>query len=155
VTSECLPFAQIPHTTSLFADFLSNHSKVQQFYPRSANFTSWMRDEAGKLRYDLERREQVCAVLERQNMGARLFNVASMLSNVVTPRGERQLVLHIVNYSDYPGSGITARVPGNWRRARLFRPGEAPVELEIEKVEEGIGFAIDQRVVSIATVVLE
>jgi hypothetical protein len=99
--------------------------------------------------------QKVSAVLGRQNMGARLFNVASMLSNIVTLQGERQLVLHIVNYSDYPGSGITVRVPGNWHRARLYRPGEAPVDLEVDKVEEGTGFAIDQRVVTIATVVLE
>ena len=39
--SECLPFSQIPHTTRLFADFLSDHSKVQQFYPRSAYFNQW------------------------------------------------------------------------------------------------------------------
>lgn len=99
--------------------------------------------------------QKVSAVLGRQNLGARLFNVASMLSNVLATRGQRQLILQIVNYSDYPGSGITVRVPGVWRRARLFRPGEAPVDLELEKVEEGTGFAIDQRVVAIATVVLE
>ncbi len=88
-------------------------------------------------------------------MGARLFNVASMLSNILTTRGQRQLILHLVNYADYPASGITARVPGTWRRARLYRPGEAVVDLEVEKTEEGTGFAIDQRVLTIATVVLE
>lgn len=99
--------------------------------------------------------QKVSAVIGRQNMGARLFNVASMLSNVLELRGQRQLVLHLVNYSDYPASGITARVLGNYRRARLYRPGEAPVDLEIEKVEDGTGFAIDQRITTIATVVLE
>jgi hypothetical protein len=99
--------------------------------------------------------QKVSAVVGRQNMGARLFNVASMLSNIQTTRGQRQLVLHLVNYSDYPASGITARVAGNWRRARLYRPGEAAVDLDVEKVDEGTGFAIDQRVVTIATVVLE
>jgi hypothetical protein len=98
---------------------------------------------------------KVSAVVGRENMGARLFNVASMLSNVLTTRGQRQLVLHLVNYSEFPASGITARVPGNWRRARLYRPGEAPVDLDVEKAEDGTGFAIDQRVVTIATVVLE
>jgi hypothetical protein len=78
-----------------------------------------------------------------------------MLSNIVFTRGQRQMVLHLVNYSEYPASGITARVQGNWRRARLYRPGEAPVDLEVEKTEEGTGFAIDQRIVTIATVVLE
>jgi bacillithiol biosynthesis cysteine-adding enzyme BshC len=67
VKSECLPFSQIPHTTRLFADFLSNYSKVQQFYPRSAYFNQWFKDEALNLAYAAERRELVSAILDRQN----------------------------------------------------------------------------------------
>jgi hypothetical protein len=99
--------------------------------------------------------QKVSADVGRQNMGVRLFNVASMLSHVVALKGQRQLVLHLVNYSDYPASGITGRVTGLYTKARLFRPGEVPVDLETEKTEEGTGFAIDQRIVSIGTVVLE
>ena len=65
--SECLPFSQIPHTTRLFADFLSDHYKVLQFYPRSAHFTEWFQDEASRVQYDAERRKQVSDILERQN----------------------------------------------------------------------------------------
>ena len=65
--SECLPFSQIPHTTPLFSDFLSNHYKVQQFYPRNPHFNQWMKDEAAAIRYDVARRERVAAVLLRQN----------------------------------------------------------------------------------------
>ena len=65
--SECLPFSQIPHTTRLFADFLSGDSKVLQFYPRSAYFNQWFKDQASSLHYDSERRERVSAILERQN----------------------------------------------------------------------------------------
>ena len=65
--SECLPFSKIPHTTRLFADFLSDYSKVQQFYPRSAYFDQWFRGEASNLAYAFERRELVSAILDRQN----------------------------------------------------------------------------------------
>lgn len=65
--SECLPFSQVPHTTRLFADFLSDHSKVQEFYPRSPYFNEWFKDEAARLSYDSERRQRVSAILERQN----------------------------------------------------------------------------------------
>ena len=65
--SECLPFSQIPHTTQLFTDFLSHNSKVQQFYPRSAYFNEWFKDEASNLAYDSERRKRVSSILERQN----------------------------------------------------------------------------------------
>jgi bacillithiol biosynthesis cysteine-adding enzyme BshC len=67
VKSECLPFSQIPHTTRLFADFISNRAKVQQFYPRSAHFNEWFKDEASRLTYDATRRQQVSAILESQN----------------------------------------------------------------------------------------
>jgi bacillithiol synthase len=67
VKSECLPFSQIPHTTRLFADFLSDHSKVQEFYPRSAYFNEWFKDEVSRLTYDSERRHRVSAILDRQN----------------------------------------------------------------------------------------
>ena len=65
--SECLPFSQIPHTTRLFADFLSDFSKVNQFYPRSVHFNQWFKDEGSNLAYASERRQRVSSVLERQN----------------------------------------------------------------------------------------
>jgi len=67
VKSECLPFRQIPHTTRLFADFLSDYRKVQQFYPRSPHFSEWLKDEASILAYDAQRRQAVSSILERQN----------------------------------------------------------------------------------------
>lgn len=67
MTSECLPFRQIPHTSRLFNDFLSDFTKVQEFYRRQPYFTQWMTEEAGQLRYDRERRHQVAEILRRQN----------------------------------------------------------------------------------------
>jgi bacillithiol biosynthesis cysteine-adding enzyme BshC len=67
VKTQCLPYAQIPHTTRLFLDYLSASPKVQQFYPRSANFTEWMAQETPGQRYDAQRRARVTDILERQN----------------------------------------------------------------------------------------
>src|SRR5207245_10956306 len=67
VKSQCLPFSQIPHTTRLFADFLYDFPKVQQFYPRPPHIHEWLKDETSALRYDSGRRERVTAILERQN----------------------------------------------------------------------------------------
>jgi hypothetical protein len=36
--SQCLPFAQIPHTARLFLDYLSYTAPVREFYPRSPLF---------------------------------------------------------------------------------------------------------------------
>lgn len=65
--SHCLPFSQIPHTTQLFSDYLSHTPKVQAFYPRSANLTEWVREENPGSHYSQDRRQQVSAILERQN----------------------------------------------------------------------------------------
>lgn len=65
--SECLPFSQVPHTTKLFADYLSWSLKVHPFYPRRPHFVEWLKDEAAAVRYDPLRRERVASALLRQN----------------------------------------------------------------------------------------
>src|SRR6202049_490556 len=67
VKAHCLPFAQVPHSTRLFLDFLNRAPGIQHFYPRSPYFNEWMKDEASALRYDSAQREQVSSILERQN----------------------------------------------------------------------------------------
>jgi hypothetical protein len=99
--------------------------------------------------------QQVDAAIGRRNVGVRLFNVASMLSNLLAARGGRQMVLHLVNYSDYAAQGVTVRIRGIWRHARLYRPGQSPVDIETYKSEEGTGIDIDQRFLTIATLVIE
>jgi bacillithiol biosynthesis cysteine-adding enzyme BshC len=67
VRAHCLPFSQIPHTTWLFADFLAYSPKVQQFYPCSPNLNDWAIDQNPNSRFSAGRRQQVTAILERQN----------------------------------------------------------------------------------------
>jgi bacillithiol synthase len=67
VKAQCLPFAQIPHTTRLFTDFLSYSPSVRPFYPHSPHFGEWLNAEASALQYDASRRERVSTILERQN----------------------------------------------------------------------------------------
>jgi bacillithiol synthase len=67
VKTTCLPYAQIPHTTRLFADYLAASPTVQKFYPRSPNFTEWLSQETPGPRYDAQRRARVSDILERQN----------------------------------------------------------------------------------------
>jgi bacillithiol synthase len=67
VKSQCLPFAQIPHSTRLFTDFLAHSPAVRPFYPHSPHFGEWLKSQASALDYDSARRERVSAILERQN----------------------------------------------------------------------------------------
>jgi bacillithiol synthase len=91
VKTQCLPFSLIPHTTRLFADFLSDFPKVQQFYPRSPNFSEWVRQETPGQRYDALRRARVSDILERQNKtwGASENTIA----NIARLRGGASAVL--------------------------------------------------------------
>ena len=65
--AQCLPFSQVPHTTRLFADFLSYSPGAQPFYPHPPHFTQWIKEEAARISYDSSRRARVTAILERQN----------------------------------------------------------------------------------------
>jgi bacillithiol biosynthesis cysteine-adding enzyme BshC len=69
VIAQCLPFSQIPHTTRLFADYLSGAPKAMPFYSHPPQFLSWFHTEARNVAYDPGRRARVAAVLERQNRG--------------------------------------------------------------------------------------
>jgi hypothetical protein len=78
----------------------------------------------------------------RRNLGARLFNVSSMLSNVVELPERGNLVVHLVNYSDFPVENVTVHVLGTYKTAELLEPGRQPVTVETYKVDDGTGFDI-------------
>lgn len=65
--SHCFPFRQVPHSTRLFLDYLDHTPSAQLFYPRSAHFLEWAKDEAARVQYPAARRERVADILERQN----------------------------------------------------------------------------------------
>ena len=90
----------------------------------------------------------------RKNMGARLFNVASMLSNLVESEDRKQVILQLVNYADFPVESMTAHVLGTFKKATIYRPGLPTSELELYPVEEGTGVDID-RMGTVATIVLQ
>ncbi len=90
----------------------------------------------------------------RKNLGARLFNVGSMLSNLLISADGKTLVLHLVNYSDFPAESLTAHVLGTWKKATLMSPGNPARKLDTYEVEEGTGVDVPL-VNTFATVVLE
>jgi bacillithiol biosynthesis cysteine-adding enzyme BshC len=65
--AQCLPFAQIPHSTRLFLDYLSYAPSVRGMYPRSPIFSEWVKEESQRVAYDAARRAKVSEILERQN----------------------------------------------------------------------------------------
>ncbi len=67
MTSECLPFSVIPHTTRLFGDYLQRFERVGKFYSRPPLERDWVAAESRSLNYDAARRRAVAGILERQN----------------------------------------------------------------------------------------
>src|SRR3954451_1368489 len=66
VSSDCIPYSAIPHTTKLFSDFLFEHEKVKQFFVRPMG-PEWLADEARLVKYDDSQRAKGADILERQN----------------------------------------------------------------------------------------
>ena len=85
----------------------------------------------------------VQSMIGRKNLGVRLFNVSSMLSNLTSGADGKPVVVHLVNYSSYPIENVTLHLLGEFKRARLWTPDGEKV-LEIYKNEEGSGVDIEK-----------
>jgi len=96
----------------------------------------------------------VNSMIGRRNLGVRLFNVSSMLSNVLASADGKTVILHLVNYSDYPVENVTVHFLGDFTRATLLTPGGAARPLEIYKEEDTRGVDLD-KVAVCATIKLE
>jgi hypothetical protein len=96
----------------------------------------------------------VNSMIGRRNMGVRLFNVSSMLSNYLAAPDGKTAVVHLVNYSDYPVENVAMHYLGDYNHATLITPGAADKSLEVYKTEEGWGVDVD-RVGVCATIKLE
>jgi len=107
---------------------------------------------------DLERLNDIWrdvnALVGHSDQGIRLFNVASMLSNVLVSADGKSEIIHLVNYSDYPVENVTIHFAGGYKRATFLAPEAAPRALEVYPVEENAGVDID-RVAVCATIKLE
>jgi hypothetical protein len=79
------------------------------------------------------------SMIGRRNLGVRLFNVASMLSNYVSAPDGKSAVVQLVNYSDYPVDDVTLHYLADFPRATLITPEGAEKKLEVYKTEDGYG----------------
>jgi hypothetical protein len=90
----------------------------------------------------------------RRNLGARLFNVSSMLSNLLQSQDGKETLLQLVNYSGFPVENVTVHMLGKFTRARLMMPDGTDKALKVYDNEDGSGIDIDKIGVA-ATLVLE
>ncbi len=90
----------------------------------------------------------------RKNFGARTFNTAGILFNVLESADGNRLLIHVVNYTQYRADSITVQALGTWKRARLYQPGAEAQELPVYAVKDGTGIDLDKLDV-LATLILE
>ncbi len=94
------------------------------------------------------------ALTGRKNLGARLFNVSSMLSNLLELPGRGEVLVHLVNYSDFPVENVAVHVLGSYKSAVIYRPEGASAPVAGYEVEEGTGYDIDH-IATVATLLLK
>jgi hypothetical protein len=88
--------------------------------------------------------KEVNSMIGRRNLGARLFNVSTMLSDLMSSPDGKQVVVQLVNFADYPVESIAVHVLGDFKHARLYTPEDGERTLEVYKNEEGTGVDIDK-----------
>jgi hypothetical protein len=84
------------------------------------------------------------ALIHRKLLGIRLFNVPSVLFNLLQSPDGHRLAVALVSFDDYPAENITLHLAGKWKRATLLQPGKPPRDLEAYPVPEGTGIDLDQ-----------
>jgi hypothetical protein len=95
-------------------------------------------------------------MINRRNLGVRLFNVSSMLSFLQSSADSKRAVLQLVNYSGYPVENVTAHVLGRFKKATIYLPEGATKSVETYDVEEGVATGLDIATVpAFARIVLE
>jgi hypothetical protein len=86
----------------------------------------------------------VNSMVGRQNLGVRLFNVSSMLSNVIATPDDKTEIVHLVNYSDYPVENVTVYFLGSFKHATLLTPEGVEKRLDIYQADDGWGVDLDK-----------
>ena len=80
--------------------------------------------------------------LSLEEAGMIAFNVPSVLTYASRSVDGKRLLIQLLNYSDFAGHGITIRVNGNFKTARLFMPDAAPLNLAISAAQGKTDIAI-------------
>jgi hypothetical protein len=97
---------------------------------------------------DLDRLDELAKEVDVRisgnSLGVRVFNAASMLANVLVSSDEKTIVVHLVNYSDYPVQNLTLMFPRRYKTATFVAPeGTAPIP-DIFQTPDSSGARVDQ-----------
>lgn len=96
--------------------------------------------------------KEVNAMTGRRNLGVRLFNVSSMLSNLVATPDGKKVIIYLTNYSDYPVDTISLHLLGKFSKATVYWPERKPKPLVPYDNDDGSG--LDLEIVESAAIIV-
>ncbi|MFN9298962.1 MAG: hypothetical protein ACK6DZ_14805 [Acidobacteriota bacterium] len=87
--------------------------------------------------------KEVNAMTGRRNLGVRLFNVSSMLSNMLGEPSGARVVIYLVNYADFPVDSIAVHLLGNFAQVTAYWPERSAKSLAHYENDDGVGVDLD------------
>jgi len=84
----------------------------------------------------------------------KVFNGPSVLTCLSSDDADKRVLVQMVAYSSAPSDRVTLRIKGEFRKARLFTPGEPPADLPAEQ-DSGTTEIVLQKVALWMTLLLE
>jgi hypothetical protein len=88
--------------------------------------------------------KEVDSLISRSSFGVRVFNASSMLSNVLVSNDGKTIVVHLVNYSDYPVENLTLMFPSDYKKATLIAPEGTGQLQDIFQTPDGSGVGVEK-----------
>jgi hypothetical protein len=98
--------------------------------------------------------DEVNSLISPGSFGVRLFNASSMLSNAMVSNDGKTIVVHLVNYSDYPVENVTLMFPSDHRNVTLIAPEGSGRIQDVFQTADGAGVGV-QKVNVCAVIKLE
>ena len=88
--------------------------------------------------------DEVNSLISPGSFGVRLFNASSMLTNAIVSKDGKTIVVHLVNYSEYPVENVTLMFPSDYRKVTLIAPeGSRPIQ-DVFETPDGSGVGVEK-----------
>lgn len=95
--------------------------------------------------------DEVNSLISPGSFGVRLFNASSMLSNALVSNDGQTIVVHLVNYSDYPVENVTLMFPSDHKKVTFIAPEGSGRIQDVFQTPDGSGVGVEK--VSVCAVI--
>jgi hypothetical protein len=95
--------------------------------------------------------DEVNSLISPGSFGVRLFNASSMLSYALVSNDGQTIVVHLVNYSDYPVENVTLMFPSDHKKVTFIAPEGSGRIQDMFQTPNGSGVGVEK--VSVCAVI--